>query len=275
MGELWRDLVELLRTRPILWLPVLLADLLGYLLNLARNGVLRQVVLHQTTQHSALGGAVVHGPMSASAMESTTIVALLLSWLTYFGRMLLYSGALIATAALVQSLREREPKPVQVVGPALARGWGGMLELALRGLAVYAVAALLFSWLSPFLAKHGQAALLHNLWFGYGLTLAVLLLLAVLLPPVALRVLSGQQPSGTLARASQQFSVVPVVVASLLAATVSANSRELALAPPGARYPLEIVGSLVVALPYVLLFTGLSLLARRAAQESPQEHSVS
>ena len=56
------------------------------------------------------------------------------------------------------------------------------------------------------------------------------------------------------------------VVASLLAGAVSANSHQLALAPAGARYPLEIVGSLLVALPYVLLFTGLAILARRNAQ---------
>ena len=263
MGELWRDLVEMLRRRPWLWLPVLIADLLGYLVNLGRNGLLRAFVMRQTAQRSVLGGAVVHEPMSAAAMQSTTILALLLSWLTYLVRILLYSGALVVTAALVASFMERDPKPAGNVGAALERRRGGILELALRGLAVYAVAALLFSWISSFLLKHGDAKLLHSPWFGYALTLIVLLVLSAFLAPVAIRVLSGREPGKDLTKQSQQFAFVLAGVASLLAAAVSANSRELALAPPGARYPLEIFGSLVVALPYVLLFTGLALLARR------------
>ncbi len=269
MGELWRDLVEALRRRPLLWVPVLIADLLGYLVNLGRNGLLRAFVLHQTAQQSVLGGGVVHGPMTAAAMQSTTIIALLLSWLTYFVRIVLYSSALIATAALVDSFVERAPRLAGDVGPALARRRGGILELALRGLAIYALAALLFSWMSPLLVKHGYTKLLHNPWFGYGLTLIVLLVLAALLAPAAVRVLSGREPGKPSALQSQQFAFVLAVVASVLAAAISANGRELALAPPAARYPLEIVGSLVVALPYVLLFTGLALLARRNARDGP------
>ena len=270
MAELWRDLVEILRRRPLLWLPVLIADLLGYLVSLGRNGLLRALVLHETAQHSVLGGAAVHGPMSASAMESTTIAALLLSWLTYFLRLLLYSGALVTTAALLRAYTERSERPVNEVGPAVGRSWGGILELALRSLAVYAIAALLFSWLSQWLSSHGRTAVLHDAWFNFGLTLAVLLVLAALLPPVAVRVLSGHLPSKKVARQAQQFALVLVAVTALLSNVISANARELAQAPAGARYPLEIVGSLLVALPYVLLFTGLALLARRAGRDAAE-----
>jgi hypothetical protein len=263
MGELWRDLVELLRRRPALWLPVLLADLLGYLLNLLRGVSLRALVLHETAQRSALGGAVVHTPLSPSAMQSASIFALLLSWFTYFLRMLLYSGAFVATAALVQAYLQRQKDAAGRVGPAFARHWGGILELALRALSVYALAALLFGWVSPWLAKHGQTALLHSPWFGFTLTLLVLVILSLLLPPVALRVLAGAPPRPAEARVSQQFALVLVLVAALLASFVSSNSRQLAQAPPAARFPLEIIGSLVVALPYVLLFVGLAILARQ------------
>ncbi len=270
MGELWRDLVDLLRTRPLLWIPVLLADLLGYLLNLGRIGLLQAMVLHETAQRSALGGAVVHTPLSASALQSATIVALLLSWVTYFLRLLLYSGALVAIAALVQGYLRRETRPASAIGPSLGSHAGGILDLALRGLATYAVAALLFSWLSNLLQKHGYTAVLQNPWFGVLLGLFVLLVLAALLSPVALRVLAGRTPSRELAGASQQFAAVLAIVVSLLATFVGANTREMAHVASGARYPLEIVGSLVVALPYVLLFTGLSLLARKVARSEPE-----
>lgn len=266
MGELWGELVELLRRRPALWLPVLIADLLGYLTNLGRNGLLRALVMHQTAQQSALGGPVVHTQLSPAAMQTTTILALLLTWFAYLVRMLLYSAALIATAALVQAYRERRERPGAAVGPALATKWGGILELALRGLAVYAIAALLFAWLSPWMNAHGQKALLHSPWFDFGLGLVVLLLLAALLAPPALRVLAGRAPQADLAQRAQQLSFTLVVVAAVLGLAVGGNSRELLHLSPAARYPLEIIGSLVVALPYVLLFTGLALLARHVLQ---------
>ena len=269
MGELWRDLVEILRRRPALWLPVPLADLLGYLLNIGRNSLMRSFIFHQTAQRSALGGAVVHTQLSASAMQSTAVIALLVSWLTYFLRILLYSAAFAATAALVTAFLDRSEKPASRIRPALAQHWSGILELTLRALAVYAVAALVLSSLSPWLQKHGQTALVRSPWFGYGLTLLVLLSLSALLAPVGLRVLAGAAPDRGLTRTAQQFSFALVTVASLLASFVGANGRQLAQIPFAARYPLEATGSLVVSLPYVLLFVGMSLLARRiAAPES-------
>jgi hypothetical protein len=270
MGELWRDLVELLRRRPALWVPVLLADLLGYLVNLGRGGILRAVVMHESAQRSALGGSVVHAPLTASAMQTAAIIGLLLTWLTYFVRMLLYSGALIATAALVQSYLQRQEHPGRTVGPALGSHWGGILELSLRGLAVYAIAALLFSWTSTLLAHHNGDALLRNPTFAYGITLLVLLVLSALLPPVALRILSGRKPDRLNSRLSQQFAFVLVIVASLLAAFVGSNNREMAHVQAAARYPLEMIGSLVVALPYVLMFVGLAVLAQRVRTAEPE-----
>ncbi|HLI76839.1 MAG TPA: hypothetical protein VKV02_07830 [Acidobacteriaceae bacterium] len=266
MGELWRDLVEVMRRRPALWLPVLMADLLGYLANLGRNGLLRAFVLHQTAQQSVLGGAVVHGPMTASTMESTTVLALLLSWFTYFLRILLYAGALVATAALVNAYLDRADKPAAAVGPAMQRQWSTILELTLRALAVYAVAALLMSWVSPALIKYGQGALLKNFWFALALSLLVPAVLATLVAPVAVRLLSGRTIDTALNKLTQHFAYVLVAVTTFLATVVSANSRALAQAGPAARYPLEIIGSWMVALPYALLFVGLSLLARRNAR---------
>lgn len=265
MAELWQHVVESLRKRPVLWLPVLLADLLCFLVGLGRSGLLKAIVLHNTAQQSVLGGAVTHGPMTASAMQSTTILAVLLSWLAYFVRLLLYSGAFVITAALVQAYQARTPKPMSVIMPALTRLRGGMLELALRALAVYALAALLLSWATSSLLKHGQTALVQSLWLNFSMGLLVALLLAALLAPVALRVLSGRAPRPELTRQAQYFSMILMAVATLLSTFVAANGRELTRTPPGARYPLEVIGSLVVALPYVLLFTGIALLARQSA----------
>ena len=273
MGELWRDLVELLRRRPLLWLPVLLADLLGYGLNLGRNNVLRAIVMHGTTERSALGGMVTHAPLSSSAMQTVTIFALFLSWFVYFLRILLFSGALVATAALVWGYLDREQRPIRSISPWLATRRGGIFELSLRGLAVYAVAAVLFSWLSSLLSKYGYVAVLHSPWSGLVLGLVVLLVLALTLAPVAVRVLAGTTPNRQESRIAQQMASILAVVAALLAMFVGANSREMAHVPLLARYPLEIIGSLIVALPYGMLFTGLALLARKVAERRPADDS--
>ena len=266
VGTLWQDLVDVLSRRPLLWVPVLVADLLGYLANFGSGALLRAVVYHRTSQHSALSGAVIHAPLSASALESTTILALLLLWLTYFIRLLLFATAFITTAALLQAFHERAEKPAAAIAPALQRHGGGILELALRALSVYAVFALLFSWVRPYLATHGKAALLHNPWFDFGVTTLPTLVLAALLPPVALRVLASRGPDKETSGHARVFSLTLIVVILLLALIVSSNSRELAQVTAGARFPLEIIASLLEALPYVLLFTGFALLARRVAR---------
>ena len=266
MGKLWQDLVEVLGRRPLLWLPVLLADLLAYLTTLGGSAILHAVVMHRTAQHSALGDVVVHGAMSASAFESTTILALLLLWLTYFLRLLLFASAFIATAALLEAIMDRVDKPATTVAPSLGRHWGGIVELALRALSVYAICALLFSWIRPYLLNHGHIALLRNPWFDFGITALPCLVLAAVLPPVALRVLAARQPDRQSAKEGKQFALILVLVILLLSMFVSSNSRDLAQVSPGARYPLELVASLLESLPYALLFTGLALLARRVAR---------
>lgn len=270
MGELWRDLVEVLRKRPVLWLPVLIADLLVYLVNFGRALLLHSLVLHQTAQQSVFGGAVVHGPMTGSVAESTTVFALLLSWVVNFLKILLYTAAFAVTAALVQAVLERRRKIAPVIGPALTQGWGGILELTLRALAVYAIAALLFSWLAPVLLKHGQTALVRGPWFPICSSLLVLLVLATTLPAPALRLLSGRAPLADEIRLAQQFCLILALVTEVLTIMVASNSRELAGVPPGARFPLEIVGSLVVALPYVLIFAGMAVMARRLSPGDPE-----
>ncbi len=270
MSELWQELVDLLRRRPLLWLPVLAADLLGYFVNLARVATLRAMVLHQTARHSVLGGAVVHTQLSASAMQSTTVLALLLTWLSYFVRALLYAAALVIVAEMVRNAGERRRPAETSPGTALARHWGGMLELALRTLAVYAIAALLFSWLTQWLTRHGHTALLHSAWLGNGVLLIVLIILALSLPPVALRVLSGRSPDARSAGLSQQLALLLLLVVAVLGIFVG-NSRELAQVAPAVRYPLEAIASLVVALPYALLFVGLGVLARALAGRSVDE----
>ncbi len=259
MSELWRDLSEVLWKRPVLWLPVLVADLLGYLLNVGRGALIRAVVLSRL-QHSVLSGQAV-GAMTPGVAQSTSILALLLTWTANFLRIFLYAAALVVTARLVWAVVSRE-KDVSVAA-AVRANLGGIFELALRALAIDAVAALLFSLTVSYLRKAGAVAILRNGWFTQGAALLLMVVLAVAVAPVAVRVLAGKAPGTAVSRQAQLLALTLGFVSLLMGTFVATNGAALLHASAGARFGLELVGSLLVALPYAPMFVGLSLLAKR------------
>ena len=258
MSELWRDLSEVLWKRPMLWLSILLADLFGSLLNLGRGALIRAVVLSHL-QHSVLSGQAV-GAMRPDVARSTSILALLLTWTTNFLRISLYATAFVVTARLVWAFLSRDEG--LSVAAAVRAKWGGIVEVALRVLAIDAVAALLFSLLVSYLRKGGMDTILRNGWFTQGCALLLMMVLAVAVAPAAVRVLAGKSPGAAVRRQAQLLALTLGFVSLLVAAFVAGNGAALLRTSPGARLGLELVGSLLIALPYAPMFVGLSLLAR-------------
>ncbi len=268
MGELWRDLSDLLWKRPVLWLPVLAADLLGFLVNLGRSAWLRAIVLRGSEYHSALGGAPTHAAMTPGTVETTSILALLITWASYFLRLLFYAAALIITSALARGFLSRLPNPWTEIGPRLRATRGGIVELTLRSLAVYAVAALVLGLLGKTVAKAGGAAILRSGWFDPVLTLLVIAVLAITVAPAAVHILAGRAVTPAIDREAQVLAFSTGIVSMLLGTFVAMNVRTLLHTPPSIGIPLEIVGSLLVALPFAPMFVGLILLARKAVREA-------
>ena len=270
MGELWRDVTEMMREHPVLWVPVLVAEFLGYWVKVGTNALVRAEVLSQMQYHSAVGGAM-RQPLSQSAVRNATMVAIPLSWGSNFLRLLLYASALVATAALVRAFAMRERRPGAEVLPALrTRSWG-VVELAVRALVVFVVAAALVGALAPYLAAHGHAKMLRSPWFSLGLGFAVLLLVAATIMRPTLRVLARRPPGATPVADGQRMAFVLLAISVALSVFVDSNAGALMRVPLGARVPLEVIGTLVVGLPYAVMFVGLGVLARRVAAESEVE----
>ncbi len=263
MEELWRDVSGLMVKRPILWLPVLFADLFGFLLSLGRGALLRAVVLHQLQYRSVLGGAPVRTQLSAVAMQQTNLLAFAVTWTSYLLRMLLYTAAFITTAALVRSFAARGERPLGNILAALRRYRGSIVSLSLRALALYAAAAALFGLAANALSQHGHKAVLANHWFESAAGVLLSAALAFALPPIALRALAGRSPSRSLKQHAQLFAFLLALVALAIAYFVNANIRTVRGGASFSRFLLELSGSWIVALPYAVLFTGLGLLVLR------------
>lgn len=268
MGELWRSVSELMWKRPSLWLPVLIADLLGFFMNLGRLALVRAVVLRHAQYHSALGGPPMRAPMTASAAHSLTTMVIVIDWTSYLIRLLLYASAFITTAALVRSIRERLQRPWGEVLPALQAYTGGIFSLSLRALAIYGAGALLFGWLGSSIASHGHKAWLANGWFETGVTLILMIALSLLLAPVAIQVLAKRYAPPFLKQRAQLFALSLGMVALALGTFIAANMRTVRGGASVTRTFLELTGSWIVALPYAVLFVGLTMVASEIPYEA-------
>lgn len=271
MADLWRSVLEIMGKRPSVWLPVLLADLLGFFVNLGKVTLLRSVIRNRLEYHSALGGAPLRGQVTASAMHSATTLALVIDWSSYLIRLLLYACALMATAALVNSFRERLKRPWAEIPAALRSYTGGIFSLSLRALAVYGAAALLFAWLGNLLLNHGHKAWVTRGWLENIVTVCVILTLALVLAPVAVQVLAKRYAPSRLKQQAQTLAVSLGLIAVALGTFIAANMRTVRGGPSVGRTLLELTGSWIVALPYAVLFVGLAVLASEVPVETAEE----
>lgn len=271
MEELWQKTSELLWQRPMLWVPVLAAELLGFFVSLGTLALLRAVVLGGMQYHSALGGAPVRTPMNAAGMEHATILALLISWVSNFIRLLFYATALAATAALAHGYRKRSEKAIGEVGPSLRRHAADIFSLALRALVVYALAAVLVDNLGKWLLAHHHKTVLASGWLETVVGVLLLIVLSWFLAPAAVYALAHRSPSAVLKQRARVFAFCLGLVALLLGRFVTTNLREVRIPSVFVKGVLELMGSWIAAVPYVLLFVGLALIALQCEREAELE----
>ena len=268
MEELWQQASEMMTQRPVLWLPVLVADLLGFLVNIASAALVRYIVYSRVQYHSVLGGGATRVPLNAAAVQHVRTLALAIAWSSNLVRLLFYAAALVATAALVRGFRARADRPVAEIAPALGHHLTGIVSLALRAWALYAAAAFLMDLLGRWLLAHGHKAVLTGGWVETGAGLLLVALLALYLAPAAIHILAGHRPSPLVQRRGQILGFALAGVALLLGRFVENNLRSVNVAFLPARYVLGLTGSWIVALPYAVLFAGLGLLAWQTTRDT-------
>ncbi len=268
MEELWQQTSELLWQRPLLWLPVLWADLLGFLAAVGSTALMRSVLLSRLQYHSVLGGPAMPGPLSPAVVHRANLIAALITLPANYLRLLLYAVALVVTVALARAYRERESNLFAGIAPALSRHAGAIVSLSLRALAIFGGLALVSSWIGESLVAHGHRAVLVGGWLDLVTGVVRVALLAFLLTPVAIHLLAGRAAPPQRRTHLQLFAFVLGTVALLLGKFTTENLRAARIASVPARYALEFTASWIVALPYAVFFVALALVVMKTAAES-------
>ncbi len=269
MEELWRKVSELMMQRPLLWLPVLVADLLAFLVGLGGKVWLQHILINRLETRSVLGGPAVMAPASPSAVQSAVQAVAPIEWGTSLLRLLLYTVAFLATVALVRAFRARSQKPGDEISIVLRRQFTDVLPVAGTALLVYLVTSFAAKFLSTYLIRHGHRAALQSGasiggWFGLAVAAVTIVLLALLVAPAAVQALARRALDATHRQQAQILALSLGMVAMVLGRFVEANLRELRTASPIVQALLGVTGSWIAALPYAVLFAGLGFLAIKA-----------
>lgn len=269
MEELWRKVSELMMQRPLLWLPVLAADLLAFLIGLGGKAWLQHILISRLVTRSVLGGPAVMAPVSPSTVQRAVEAVAPIEWGTNLLRLLLYTLAFLATAALVRAFRARSQKPGEEIGTVIRRQFTDVLPVAGTALLVYLVTSFAAKFFSAYLIRHGHRAVLQSGayvggWFGLAVGAVTIVLLALLVAPAAVQALARTALDVSHRRQAQILALSLGLVAMVLGRFVEANLLAIRTASPVALALLGATGSWIAALPYAVLFAGLGFLAIKA-----------
>jgi hypothetical protein len=266
MSRYWGEASDLFFRRPILWLPVLVADLAGSGLDVAQKAIARAIVMRHLEYHSALGGVVQQHGLTYQAAQSATETAVAVAWTAYFVRILLY----VVTAGLVWAAERRGGWAGAFAG--LKQRASGAVFLALRLLAVYAFVAVGYSYLLRGLALH-KSPLPGAMWFHIACAAVLVVLLVAVASGPALRLLEQREPGEHGMRSARGMALLMGLASLALTFFVGQSGGIMLRTTPGRRITLEILASLLTAIPYILMFLGfgvISGLERLHADDAPQ-----
>jgi hypothetical protein len=266
MENLWRNTVALFWERPVLWLPLVCANLAAFCLTRVQGLLTRQLVHWYVTRSSSLLPAFDH----FLAIKITLITGPFV-WGTYLLNICFYVTAFIITASLVRRLPS--------VFFEFRSRLGDILSFSLKLFALWIIAALLFTVISVGL-DFRKTRLLAKSPFIFVLAALVSMCIAYLITPSAI-FLVGTVKSRLISlesvRWGRRFSILAVAASLAIAFFVQFEERSLVTTAPISRGKLLIaigaVTSLLAAIPYIPLFISLSLIADGEAPHHGTPHA--
>lgn len=268
MGRYWREASDLFFRRPVLWVPVVVADVLGSLLNAGQQSLGKMLAMAQLQYHSVLGGTVRQGGFTMEQARHVFVQLTALAWTSYFVRTLLYAAAFVLTAALLWA-GDRRGRWSQAFRSLQERGTG-VTGIALRALAVFAVVSITNNYLMRVLSEQ-RSPLVRNIWFHLLLSAIAVGLQVMVLTGPALRVLLGPVPVGEHAKRSARLMALLLGFASIgLAYFAGKSAMAIGSTTQERKLFLEILGSLLTAIPYILLFVGFGVIAAVERNEADE-----
>jgi hypothetical protein len=273
MRDLWRKTTALFWENPVLWLPVVCADLLAFCFTRLQKLLTWQLINSFLLSRSARTGQAIPPVDERAVITKAAFLGGPFVWGTYFLNTCLYTAAFVVTAVLVDALGQHLRPDLPLVLGSLRSRIRRILVFSIKLLALYALATVLLL----------QATTLAQKW-KFPTTDLVLCFLVLAFVSIAY----CMAPSGiSLLRDAQLRSITPeyitwgrsfsilMVLASLAAGYfVPLVEQSLFVSPLLARgvqrLIIEAIASSAAAFPYVLLFISLSLIAtNRTGEQEP------
>lgn len=265
MQTLWRKTSELFWQYPILWLPILIADILQFLLLQFQRLVNQRIVAFVAEgPRSVLGGPPDPPANPYLATMKAGLLAAPLSAGIYLLCVCLYVAGLLITARLVQTCLEGDNLKLKATTSEVVRtSKARILVLSIKILSLFIFGFLLFTQID---SGFSQFTTVSGRNVGYAFAIILTAITGYILTPAVMRVLQPSQPVSAADLGRARWAVILTTIASSVIG-LSAAKAELSFFT-GQPYPsaltrqtMELVGTLFAALPYVPLAIALSLIA--------------
>jgi hypothetical protein len=262
LKDLWRKTCELLWKYPVLWLPVLVADLGTSLLSLPRYWAIHSMVTEELERHQL----DIAGTRSASV---SFFLGAPFTWGTHFIDLCLFTLAFVTTAELVRmALRNERPKisfAAQSLRVKALSVFGFSLKVLGPCLIALIFSGYLQSWFATVIDPNFFATTVTMV--DYLVFCVVRSAIAYVVTPSAVRLLRDEGFSSINAREkrlARGFGILAVLVSAVISVICAPAVPPLVRGAQlfGARLAFtEALLSFCVALPYAPLFVTLALIA--------------
>lgn len=255
---LWRRTVTLSREYPVLWMPVIGAELACVGLRSVKSAVKPYLLQYAFSHRSVLGGESID--YSHSNMVRATVLGGGLELTVQFATVALYVIALFLTARMVRRRVGGERASADEISAKRA------FQLAVKAFAVVVVLTVIFTLAIdvPLMRSRWHAVLVWWLFIDL-FSLLLMLVLAYLLVPSALKAISA--PRTEVDRRSIQLgrktALASVVVSISLMILWHIVTRSFMGSRAEASFA-QAIQSVLIALPYAPLYIAFALLAEES-----------
>jgi preprotein translocase subunit SecG len=268
--QVWRETAALFWQYPVLWLPVLGADLISFFLTRLEKYVKHLLIYHVLLEPaSVLGGRrFLPGSSSNAVAFKAAMSGATLEWSMHFAQIIFYTTAFFMTASLIRRMSRREMELISSSVQFVRSRWRAVFGLSLRVLGLVALFVISYGALIAFTTAQTRKYMVHPpTWWMYVMSAAAFCGMAYFAAPMAMRRIGAMALKPLKAESKRNgriFAVLTVLVSSLLGYGLPYFEGSFTAEPLFSGSPavttLEAIVSLLVALPYVVLFIALTLM---------------
>jgi hypothetical protein len=275
MRQIWRNAVHLFWQHPVLWLPLILADLLAFCLGLLQSFLSHEIAARFFADQSLPGNTPEYS-RQATALIPNQLLTAAFGLVTQLLSICLYTAAFLITAQLVRLILEDLSPNLRSAARSATLHLGAIFSFSLKLFGWAIVSALLLA--TPvyfFIFQNHERRLMETPYFTHGLALLVAICVAYFITPAAIELLRSPDSEPVPPKLAWQgcgFSIPTVMVSQAIAFLAQIAERSFLSssirAQPIDMQAVHSIASLLSAIPYIFLFIALALIAISAVEDA-------